>query len=603
MALKGSYRSKYEEIDKSGYIVPTSDETGAIVINSPKGWKVPKLAQNENDIFNRYGYPSATYPELFEALAFIKTAPLWISSAVHADARWGGVHVTSGAVTAFSAGNTDPDNYVYTADKTLGTYSLLGSANGINKVFSGTLDHIPVDSGSLVLKVAGTAKTATEESGVITGADVTAGTLVLATGVLNVTFTNAPTSGAIVSAEWGYDSNVSTSVSHSFFAASPYTDDLSVKIENVSGSKFKMTLYQSYLGTNVYLTEYNYSLIREKDGYGANLYILDVFDKNDFLVAKLNSSYAYSTPVLTATTVALDGGKRGTSPTTANYSTSWDYFKKPNKYAAKILMDPNGNNITDINTIITSYQYYSFGIATIPMGNDAGEAVTYRSGLGTDSNLVALYTNWRKIYDQYNDSFAWISDIGSVGQKLALMADVYDGMSPAGIDEDGHGGQISNWRTIEMENDYTDTELQNLDEAQINPIIFDDQYGVMIYGDRTLQVSASDHSFILTRRLDNYVIEKIVKQVLRLKEFKLNTASTRAQAKAMVETLLDPILAKGLIREARVICDATNNTDTVLTNRQFIIDIVKKSTTNNQSCRLRITSVAQNAVIAEIIPV
>jgi hypothetical protein len=602
MALQGEWRASFVEIDKSGYVTSSVDETGAMVIKSPKGAKKPKKAYSEDDVLKRYGYPSATNPEVFEAISFVRSAPLWISSALHADARWGGVHVTSGAVTAFSAGNIDPDNYVYTTDKTLGTYTIPGTVNSINKTFSGTLSSVPVDSGSLVLKVGGTVKVAVETAGVISGSDVTSGTLNTTTGDIVVVFTNAPQVGQTVVANWGYNTDASASVSHSFFAASPYTDDLQVKIENVSGSKFKLTLYQTYLGSAVYLTEYNYSLIREKDGYGKNLYILDVFDDNDYLIPKLNSAYAYSTPSLTATTVALAGGKRGTDPTTADYTTSWDYFKKPNKYSAKIFMDVNGNNITDLNTLIQTYQYYSQGISMVPMGNDAAEAITYRSGLGLDTDDVSLYTNWRKIYDPYNDSFAWISNIGSVGKKFAMMADVYDGMSPAGIDENGHGGQISDWRTIEMENDYSDAETKLLDDAQINPIVLDDVYGVVIMGDRTLQVTNSDTSFIHTRRIDKWVIEKIVKQVLRLKEFKLNNEITRLQAQSMVETLVNPLVAKQLYKAARVICDEINNNATVLTNRQFVIDLVKQSVVNNQTTRLNLTRLSQGAVIIEYFP-
>lgn len=603
MALKGSYRSGWEEVDNSGYIIATSDETGAMVINSPKGPKKPKKATKDSDIFKRYGYPSASYPELFEAVAYVQEAPIWVSSAIHADAKWGGVHITSGAVTAFSAGQVDPDNYVYSTNAQ-GYTETIGIGTGSGVLFSMTLANVPVDAYSLVLKVNGTKINAYESAGIITGSDISgSGTLDRTNGQISFSLAKAPAQGYAVTVEYSKSADVSTYVSHSFFAASPYEDDLAVKIENVSGQKFKLTLYQYFQGSYVYITEYNYSLLREKDGYGSNLYILDVFNDNDYLIAKVNSAYAYTTPSLVASTVALAGGKRGQTPTTADYSTSWNYFKYPNKYAAKNIMDVNGNNVTDINTILQTYQYYSHGYSVVPMGNDYSEAITYRQGLGLDTDMISLYTNWRKIYDPYNDSYAWISNIGSVGKKAAMMADVFDGMSFAGVDENGHGGQISDWRTVEMEFDYDDAMLAALDAAQINPIVQDPIYGVMIEGDKTLKVSASDTSFNFTRRIDNFIIEKVVKQVLKLKEFKLNNNNTRLQAKSMVETLLSPIIAKELIREARVICDESNNTDTVLTNRQFIIDIVKKSTTNNQKCILRLTRTAQNTVISEVIPV
>ncbi|MCP4650362.1 MAG: hypothetical protein GY853_09835 [PVC group bacterium] len=504
--MAGSYRSQFQEQDLAGFISPTGNETGAMLINSPKGAEIPVKCTSENDIFTYFGTPSASYPEVFEALSYVQEAPLWVSSPHGDGVLWGGLDVKSGTVEAFASGRVDPVNYMHS--------------------------------------------------------DAT--------------------------------------VSHSFFAYSPYTDDLKMNI-TTSGTKYTLLLYKVESGNDVYLNTYNYSLSREKDNFGKQLYIDDVFTNNPYVIPKVNSSYSGASPLLSATTkIAFVGGARGDTPVEADYSRCWDYFKKPNKYPAKTFMDVNGLGRTYINTIIASYQYYSHGISVVPFGNDYEDAITARGALDTDN--LSLYTNWRKIYDPYNDSYAWISNVGSVGKNYALMEPFYDGLAPAGISEGSNpGGQISDWRTIEMEYDYDDTALQLLDEAQINPVILDELYGVMAYGNKTMQVSLSDTSYIQTRRIYNYVIEKVVTQVLKRTEFKNIDTIHMNKAKSMTDTLLSPILAEELLAEALVVCDTTNNTSVTRTNRQFVLDVYVKAQVDAEFTILNLIRVGQNTVIATLV--
>ena len=192
--------------------------------------------------------------------------------------------------------------------------------------------------------------------------------------------------------------------------------------------------------------------------------------------------------------------------------------------------------------------------------------------------------------------------MGSIGRKYAAMSDVYDGLSPAGTDEGVHGGQIKDWTTVQMEYSYDDSELADLDAAQINPVILDEVDGVKIYGDKTMAADLSDNSFVHTKRILDVITETIVKQVLHKQEFKNNDQLHQIMAKSKVETFLEPILAKELIKEARVICSSENNTAAVLTLRQFRLDVILKMTPNSQKCRLILTQVAQNTVMSQVVP-
>ena len=88
-----------------------------------------------------------------------------------------------------------------------------------------------------------------------------------------------------------------------------------------------------------------------------------------------------------------------------------------------------------------------------------------------------------------------------------------------------------------------------LDEAQINPFVHDEIYGVYAAGDKTLQSSLSDTSYIGTRRLYNLISKTIRQQILRKQEFKNNDAAHRYKAKSLCDDFLAPIISQQLFNE------------------------------------------------------
>jgi hypothetical protein len=604
-----SYRVQSQERDLSGFVNSNISEQGAMVIPASKGrFDKPILCQSEEDVLINAGYPSSDYPGVFEALAFVRKSSLYMVCPYDTiQSKFGGIHIQSGSVAAFSAGQNHPDSFYYTLNNHAGTLSL-GNGNGVTKIFSGTLTNLPVAAGSIELLVGGIALDAGDNgSGVISGDDIdSTGTnsVVYASGGIAFKTVTAPASGSALTVNYSYTADNSTSISHSFFAVSPYDDDLSVDFESVSGYKFKLTLYKIVSGNYVEIDTYSYSLIREKDGFGKSLYILDVFKNNKYLLPKINTAYQYTTYSI-ASTLKVDfvGGRR-VDPSSANMNTGWDFFSKAGKYPATIFMDAVGGYSVKMNTIIQASQPYAHGITILTIGNDATELVTERNALSLDSDNISLYANWSLIKDPYNNSEAWISNIGSIGGKYADMADVYDSQAPAGADDDGHGGQLRDWVYLEMDQDFSDpTDVQNLDDAQINPIIFDDTYGVMVSGDKTAQVDLSDTSYIGARRAYNYLISRVARYVLKKQVFKWNDEPHRTKARVMTDDFIAATLgAVGAFREFYVLCDSSNNTDVVLENRRFVLDVYCRTTPTSELCLVRLTRLSQTQVLAELLP-
>jgi hypothetical protein len=715
-------RIQYIERDYSGFTNANISETGAMVLRSAKGKSTPMFLQSEEDCLRELGLPSATYPGVFEAIAFTRTAPLWVACAIGANAEYGGIDVTLNSVTGFGVGRTySTFNYGVIAKGATLTSS---ACDGTTATFTGTISDVPiVEPEDFIVKVNGVTKDVTMAvGGALSGTDITAGSVDLATGDYTITFagvvgtvatvtTNvdgssdydlssgsvdkyvritidgttkevnlgqavATTRADVITAintafgftaaategtdyitisgrrgttaasilitnpiiasdsaltlvfsntgadltdtgsnptlaiplygqsftfDYRYSVDGTATISHSFFTTSPYADDLAASVTYLSGYKFRLAIYKVTANGNVPLNTYDYSLIAEKDAFGKSLLYSDVFNDNPYVLFKLNSAFTGTSYILPGTSiVAFSGGSRGEAPLSANYTTAWNYFQYGNKYKAQIFMDVYGTHATTLNTLCSTYQPWAQAISCIPMGYTASEAIVYRSSLGIDSDDIALYHNWAKIEDIYNSSAAWISNVGSVGRKYALMADAYDAASPAGVDENNHGGLLSDWRVLEVELDYTQAELDSYYNAQINPIVFDDAYGLMAYGDNTLQVTTSDTSFIGTRRVYKYIVDVVSNRILRKQEFKLNDPIHRLMAKTQVEEFLAPIIGNGWIREALVVCDATNNTDAVLNSRTFILDLLVKIQPNSQFIKLRLTRLGQSTSVTDI---
>lgn len=436
---------------------------------------------------------------------------------------------------------------------------------------------------------------------------------------------NVLKNGEYVEASFIVVQDLSAEITHSFFSTSPYDDnefDYRVAIKHTPDSLLEngQRIYTMNLYLNTFdrgytqLAQYIYSLDKIKTREGQSLYILDVFRNNPYLVPVVNT--ALTTPstvnstiidILPSNSVRLTGGNKGATATDTDITRCWSFYKKAKRYPIKSFMNIYGDtaSFNSIKDLVTNYQKYSFGISIVPFNLTPQDAVDYRKSLGLDTDKMALYHNWEQIRDVLGtNSFVWVSGVGKIGAAFARMEDIYDAESPAGVNESGIGGQLgalSPYSAIQVQYDYDDLDLRNLDDAQINPKMLDPLYGLILKGDRTLKVVKGDTSFIGARRLYNYILSNIIDQVLTLQEFRLNDGFHRAKMAGFCTQIIQPILNAGYLREAQIICDDTNNTDEVLNRREFVIDIYVKVTPNSQFIRLNFIRLSQTQSIGNVL--
>jgi len=379
-------------------------------------------------------------------------------------------------------------------------------------------------------------------------------------------------------------------ISHSFYAFSKYNDDfynLAVKINQNPDNTFNLTLYKYENGNYIELSNYLYSLDpNAKDQFGFSIYIMDVFKNNEYIVPVINPNFTGTMNLTTYTSpVRLSGGSSGSAITVTDLENAWNKLHDK-KYTSHLLVDFYGGFAQKLKTLIEEVHFYAFGITRVPNGINPSNAVLYAKSLPKMDN-VALYFNRVKVVHPYTQNEVYVTALGDLAVRFMEMEPDFDGFSPAFVDKDnGYGGQLRYFTPIEIEYELTESQKEALDNARVNPLVLDETYGLMAYGDRTLDPNV----YINERRVTSNLIEKIVKNVLNKTIGALNTPVLRKRVEVEINEILSDALASGVITDPVVQCDDINNAEELKKGgRKLIVDVFIKVPPSIQRIHLRFT--------------
>ena len=110
---------------------------------------------------------------------------------------------------------------------------------------------------------------------------------------------------------------------------------------------------------------------------------------------------------------------------------------------------------------------------------------------------------------------------------------------------------------------------------RINPIVTFPGQGTVLFGDKTALTSPSAFDRINVRRLF-MVLEKAISIAAKAQLFEFNDAFTRAQFRSTVEPFLRDVKNRRGLIDFSVVCDETNNTDSVIDRNEFVCSIFIK---------------------------
>ena len=287
---------------------------------------------------------------------------------------------------------------------------------------------------------------------------------------------------------------------------------------------------------------------------------------------------------------SLANGADGTLPTPAvKYAGYVDNFGDSETVDVSFLVTgstrtSNGDIVADHNTIVNQLIQIAenrkdcmviasprkASVVGVTSESTQSSNVTTDFSSVTSSSYAVLDSGWVYQYDRYNDRYVWVPGNGHTAGIMAradLLRDPW--YSPAGFSRGQYLG------ITKLAFNPSQGSRDDLYSARINPICTFPGQGTVLFGDKTALTTPSAFDRINVRRLF-IVLEKAIAVAAKSQLFEFNDAFTRAQFRAAVEPFLRDVKNRRGLVDFTVLCDETNNTDSVIDRNEFVCSIFVK---------------------------
>jgi len=268
----------------------------------------------------------------------------------------------------------------------------------------------------------------------------------------------------------------------------------------------------------------------------------------------------------------------------AAFKSGIDVLENPEEVDINVFATPGidySNNETIIKYALDMVEertdsLYIVDAPRITVGTTKGTpeaAVNSLESIGIDSNYAATYWPWVQVEDSVSGKYTYQSPTMLIVKALALTDNTKaPWFAPAGLNRGLAGSNIVR-ADIKLKKAQRDT----LYEGRINPMATFTQQGVVVWGQKTLQVDQSALDRINIRRLLLQVRRLVAAASLTL-VFEQNDQTLRDQFLSKVEPILLQIQNQRGLYEFKVVMDDSNNNDDTLDRNQLIGKIQLKPT-------------------------
>lgn len=574
----------------------------------------PSLVSNEADLIKRFGYPSnLNYVDFFTLTGFFSyTSGAWLTRIGNANMRNAacvlGEHAVGGSLPALnvyipnlyelnqhSMGDETvlhPDlnivsfsarypgqvgnNIAVSACASDCQYSIdLTAANGTTapKLSFKTVTNTAIRSKEIPVAFTSTTETVFDyfapgdfllvDNARYTIVEVTANTLTLDRIYVGK---STPTS---VLRMWKYANQ---------FASAPLPGRFHMVVVDHSGY-FQQSgaIIESY--SNLSLTNAGF-----QDDIGLDAYYVTVINKKSAYI--LAGAIAPDTAPMSAPyTVLRDGTDAVNTIGLDEYITAYGKYLNQELYDVRILIGGNAiRGLTAASAVLANYLIYSVAevrkdmlvFLSVPLqavlyneGREATDSIVARNLLGS-SSYATLDSNWKYIYDKYNDTFRWVPCCGD-SAGLYAMNDLNNDpwVSAAGITK----GRLRNIVKLAWNADKANRDV--LYPADINPVINLPVVGPVLFGDKTILGRNTALSRVNVRRL-MIILEKAIATAAAELLFEFNDEFTQRRFVAMIDPILKDAKGRRGIISYKIIADSTVNTPQVVQNNGFVGQIYIK---------------------------
>lgn len=359
------------------------------------------------------------------------------------------------------------------------------------------------------------------------------------------------------------------------YAANPgaWSDDISIIVSDVDTSEytFKIKVYVDD-ENNVPQLEETWLVSRKNkiDGFGNQMYLETKINGYSSYI-KVEDNLAEGDTVLpkvVSTAVFMDGGDDGSTVTPGQVVLGWDKFSNNYNVAVNLLICGGQTDLSVLNKMISVAETRQdcFAILDMPLDQTATGADTQVSWVASTFNAntsyAGIYSPWIKIFDEFNGQLVTIPPSGDISAVYVKTDFIYGAShgAPAGYNR----GILTRALGLSNTEPYDSGELDTLQDGKINPITRDPGFGVVVFGEDTLQTKASALKNIHVRRLLNMIQsattsfsrQYLFEPLLERTYFRVRTALEEYMADLEGLGAFDNVEDRGW----RVVCDSSNNT-------------------------------------------
>lgn len=191
---------------------------------------------------------------------------------------------------------------------------------------------------------------------------------------------------------------------------------------------------------------------------------------------------------------------------------------------------------------------------------DVDQAITSLKNRNLNSSYGCAYYPWVQVRDSFSDSILWMPpSVAALGTMSFSEKQRALWFAPAGFTRGGLSMGASGLNVVGVRQQLTSQDRDRLYAANVNPIASFPAEGIVIFGQKTLQVTPSALDRINVRRLLIFV-KKEVSRIASTTLFEQNVRSTWNNFSSKVETFLNDVKAGFGLTDFKVVLDETTTT-------------------------------------------
>ena len=264
---------------------------------------------------------------------------------------------------------------------------------------------------------------------------------------------------------------------------------------------------------------------------------------------------------------------------TASYTNMINLLANQDDYRYNVLITPGlfasegPLGSSGVNTIISNTQNRGDAIYVndlVPYSSSISAVTTAANA--KNSSYAAAYWPWVQTVDPDSAQLVWVPASTMIGGVYAYNDSVSEPwFAPAGINRGGLGTVVRAEKKLSQAN--RDTLYQN----KVNPIATFPGIGTVVYGQKTLQTTASALDRVNVRRL-LIALKSYISQVAQNLVFEQNTIATRNSFLSQVNPYLESVQQRQGLYAFKVVMDSSNNTPDVIDRNQLVGQIYLQPT-------------------------